>query len=331
MPTKMACMADTAARTMRLLSLLQRRRYWPGPELAGRLEVSERTLRRDIERLRMLGYSVVSDRGVDGGYQLESAAGLAPLLVDDDEAVALAVGLNLAGQVSADLAEAATGALAKVLALLPPEQRRRAETLRAATASGPGGRPGGPALDVLATVAGACRDRVRLRFEYCAADGTESERYVEPYGLVAFGPRYYVVAWDPDRDDWRTFRLDRMTVPRPSRNPFVPRPLPADDLHAYVRQRQRDVPAAHRVIVDIERPGDDLRATYGRWVDVSDLEPGRCRVTIDADDFTWPLHILANVDAPFELIEPGALAERLHSVAGRFADAAAQVRADGRA
>jgi predicted DNA-binding transcriptional regulator YafY len=319
----MGAMADTAARTMRLLSLLQRRRYWPGPELAARLEVSERTLRRDIDRLRTLGYSVVSDRGVDGGYQLESAAGLAPLLVDDDEAVALAVGLNLAGQGSTDLAEAATGALAKVLALLPPEQRRRAETLRETTASGPGGRPGGPALDVLAAVAGACRDHVRLRFGYRAADGAETERYVEPYGLVAFGPRYYLVAFDHDRDDWRTFRLDRMTQPVPARNPFQPRALPADDLHAYVSQRQRDLPAAHRVVVDIERAGDDLRAMYGRWVEVTDQGPGRCRVTIDADDFTWPLHILANVDAPFSLVEPVALADRLRSVAARFVAASA--------
>src|SRR5262245_16033824 len=159
-------MADTTARTMRLLTLLQRRRYWPGPELARRLEVSDRTLRRDVERLRTLGYSVASDRGVDGGYQLESTSGLAPLLVDNDEAVALAVGLNLAAQGSLELAEASVGALSKVLALLPAEQRRRAEAVRAATSVRLGPSSTGPALDVLAAFAAACRDQVRLSFAY---------------------------------------------------------------------------------------------------------------------------------------------------------------------
>src|SRR5690606_5474774 len=142
-------MADTASRTMRLLSLLQRRRYWPGRELAERLEVSPRTLRRDVERLRSLGYAVDSDRGVDGGYRLESTAGLAPLLVDNDEAVALAVGLHLAAEASQELAEASVGALTKVLALLPAEQRRRAETVRAAMATAPGVASVGPPLGVL--------------------------------------------------------------------------------------------------------------------------------------------------------------------------------------
>src|SRR5215211_1218545 len=226
---------------MRLLTLLQRRRYWPGPELAGRLEVSERTLRRDIDRLRVLGYSVASDRGVDGGYQLESASGLAPLLVDGDEAVALAVGLNLAAEGSPELAEASVGALSKVLALLPAEQRRRAETVRDATSVGPGPAPSGPALHVLAAVAASCRDQVRVSFGYRAASGIETDRYIEPYGLVALGRRYYLVSYDLDRADWRTFRLDRMREPRPARTPFTPRPLPADDLREYVRASQRGV------------------------------------------------------------------------------------------
>lgn len=303
---------------MRLLTLLQRRRYWPGPELARRLEISERTLRRDIERLRALGYSVASDRGVEGGYQLESASGLAPLLVDNDEAVALAVGLNLAAQGSPELAEASVGALSKVLALLPADQRRRAESVRDVTAVGLGPSPAGPALDVLATVAAACRDQVRLAFGYRAATGAESERYVEPYGLVALGNRYYLFAHDIDRSDWRTFRLDRMADPRPARTPFTPRPLPTDDLREYVRASQRSVQARYRVALEVDCPGDEMRTAYGRWVDVDDLGPARCAVTMDTDDFTWPLHILANTDAAFTVVEPAELRQHLAAIAARF-------------
>ena len=314
-------MSDTAARTMRLLTLLYRRRYWPGPELARRLEVSERTLRRDIERLRVLGYSVASDRGVDGGYQLESAAGLAPLLVDGDEAVALAVGLNLAAEGSPELAEASVGALSKVLALLPAEQRRRAETVRDATSVGFNASPIGPGLDLLATVAAACRDQVRLSFAYRAADGAETERYVEPSGLVAFGRRYYLVGYDLERADWRTFRLDRMAQPRPARTPFPARTPPADDLREYVRASQRGIRARHHVVLAVDCPGEALRVAYGRWVDVTDLGTDRCRVTMDTDDFTWPLHILANIDAAFTVVEPAELRQRVAAAAGCFAAA----------
>lgn len=313
-------MADTTARTMRLLTLLQRRRHWPGPELAERLDISERTLRRDIERLRTLGYAVAADRGVDGGYRLESNAGIAPLLVDNDEAVALAVGLSLAAQSSPELAEASVGALSKVLGLLPADQRARAETVSSATSVGLTPTPVAPPLDVLAAVAAACRDGVRIAFGYRAADGAETERYVEPYGLVALGNRYYVVAYDGDRADWRTFRLDRMRDVQPARNPFAPRPLPADDLYEYVRTSQSNVQARHHVVIEIERSESDLRE-YTRWVTVEALGTGRSRVSMDVDDFVWPLHMLANVDAPFSVIEPAELRERVAATAARFAAA----------
>lgn len=314
-------MADTTARTMRLLTLLQRRRYWPGPELADRLDVSARTLRRDVERLRALGYAVESDRGVDGGYRLSSSAGLAPLLVDNDEAVALAVGLHLATQGSQELAEASVGALTKVLALLPAEQRQRAETVRAATAVGPGSAPVGPPLGVLAIVAGACRDHVRLAFAYVAADGAATERYVEPHGLVALGSRYYLVAYDADRRDWRSFRIDRMSDPQPARTPFAPRPLPHADLREYVRQGQRSVASNHRVVIEVSRTADDMRAAYGRWVEVTELGPTRCRLTMDVDDFTWPMFIVANADAEFTVIEPPDLQTKVQRAATTFATA----------
>jgi len=262
---------------------------------------------------------VASDRGVEGGYQLESTAGLAPLLVDNDEAVALAVGLNLAAQGSPELAEASVGALSKVLALLPDQQRRRAETVRGVISFGPMAEPSGPALDVLATVAAACRDQVRLSFEYRAADGVESERYVEPYGVVALGARYYLVSFDLERSDWRTFRLDRVSQPRPARSPFSPRPLPTADLSEYVRSSRRNVPSRYHVVLELALPAETVRSKYRRWVEVEPLTPTTCRVTMDTDDFTWPLHILANADADFIVVEPAELRTRVSALAERLA------------
>jgi len=314
-------MADTTTRALRLLSLFQRRRYWPGPELARRLEVSDRTLRRDVDRLRALGYPVVAERGAGGGYRLEAGEGLAPLLLDDDEAVALAVGLHLAARGESELAEASISALAKVLALLPATQRHRAEAVRT-TALGPEPPADTPALGVLATVADACRDQVRLSFTYRAANGAETERYVEPCRLVAVGYRWYLVAYDDDRADWRTFRVDRLDDPKAARNSFVPRDPPAEDLHAFVRSRFRAWSHAHRVVAEVERPAAELRDRYGQWVTVEELSADWCRVTIDTDHLDWAIHILAGVDADFTVQEPPDLQPRLAEVAERFARAA---------
>lgn len=311
-------MADTASRTMRLLSLLQRRRYWPGPELAARLDVSPRTLRRDVERLRNLGYAIESDRGVDGGYRLDSTTGLAPLLVDNDEAIALAVGHHLAAEASQELAEASVGALTKVLALLPATQRRRAEDVRAAMATAPGVSSTGPPLGVLAVVAGACRDAVRLSFDYVAADGVESRRYVEPHGLVSVGPRYYLVAYDLDRTDWRSFRLDRMSDPRPARTAFPPRELPHPNLREYVLSGLRGNRARFHVVMEIDRPADELRAAYGRWAEIDAVDRSVSRVVMDVEELTWPLYVLADVRAPFRVVSPPELADRVAEVAARF-------------
>src|SRR5689334_17865025 len=196
-------MANTSARMLRLLSLLQTHRYWPGAELADRLEVSPRTLRRDVDRLRELGYPVDAARGVAGGYQLQAGAAVPPLLLDDEEAVAIAIGLrSAAAGAVAGFEETSVRALAKVIQLLPPRLRRRIDALQAATA--PGGTGDGPALDAIAltTVAMACRGEERLRFEYAARDGAETPRHVEPHRLVSLGRRWYLVAWDLDRGDW---------------------------------------------------------------------------------------------------------------------------------
>ena len=264
----------------------------------------------------------MADRGAAGGYRLEPGEGLAPLLLDDDEAVALAVGLHLAARGATELAEASISALAKVLALLPTSQRQRAEAVRT-TVLGPEPPVDTHVLGVLAVVADACRDQVRLSFAYRAADGAETERYVEPCRLVAIGYRWYLVAYDADRSDWRTFRVDRLRNPKPARNSFPPREPPADDLHAYVHSRLRARNHAYRVVAEVDRPANDLRERYGRWVDVEEILPSRSRLTIDTDHLDWAVHILAGIDAPFKVQEPSELRQRLALVAERFAQAAA--------
>ncbi len=317
-------MADTGARTLRLLGLLQRRRWWPGQALADQLGVSPRTLRRDIDRLRSLGYAVAAAPGVDGGYRLEGGTGDTPLLIDDDEAVAIAVGLRLAAQQSDELAEAALGAVTKVIDSLSAERRRRLETLAATTSVGRWpGQTVGPPIEVLATVSGACRDQVRLSFAYRAADGTASDRYVEPCGVVILGGRSYLVAFDLDRDDWRTFRLDRMRDPRAARNTFPDRPWPADDLADYVQRSMRDAPGRTRVVIDVDGPGDDLRRRFGRWVSVIDADQGCCRVTMDADSMDRLVQFVAPLDHDFRVVEPDALRDRLAAFATRLASATA--------
>ena len=213
-------MTMTSGRLLRLLSLLQARRYWPGDELADRLEVSGRTIRRDVERLRELGYPVDATTGPDGGYRLEAGTAMPPLLLDDDEAVAIAVGLRTAAGASVTgIEETSVRALVKLEQVLPPHLRRRVNALGSATRRSPAG-PDGTQVDpeALTVIAGACRDRERLRFAYTARDGAETRRHVEPLSLVNLGRRWYLVAWDCDRRDWRTFRMDRIPkLPRTRR------------------------------------------------------------------------------------------------------------------
>jgi predicted DNA-binding transcriptional regulator YafY len=231
MCAKMGSMGSTSTRTLQLLSLLQTRRYWAGAELAERLGISQRTLRRDIDRLRELGYPVQAQRGVEGGYQLAAGASLPPLLVDDDEAVALAVGLQTAAQGTVEgLGDASVTALAKVVQVMPPRLRRRMEALAAMTvpAAWDGGAPLNVDADVLTSVALACRDAERLRFSYGTADGLVTEREVEPHRVVSLGRRWYLVCYDLGRHDWRSFRA----APAPgsvraSCPPRTPRPSSA--------------------------------------------------------------------------------------------------------
>src|SRR6266536_2500149 len=222
-------MTETSSRLLELLSLLQGRRDWPGDELASRLEVSGRTVRRDIERLRRLGYPVESLTGPAGGYRLRAGSAMPPLLLDDDEAIAIAVGLRTAAGASVTgIEESAIRALVKLEQVLPAHLRRRVAALGSATVVPP---PGGPTVDPqqLTTIAAACRDCECLRFDYASRDGTATRREVEPHALVNRGRRWYLVAWDRQRGVWRTFRVDRLERAEPTGPRFTARSLPAAD------------------------------------------------------------------------------------------------------
>jgi predicted DNA-binding transcriptional regulator YafY len=327
----MKTMANTSTRTLRLLSLLQAKRYWPGGELADRLGVSPRTLRRDVDRLRELGYPVEAQRGVDGGYQLAAGAALPPLVVDDEEAVALAVGLQAAAQGPVEgIADSSVRALAKVVQVMPGRLRRRVEALAAMTVpaawdgSGAQVTPNRTALDpaVLTTIALACRDSERIRFGYTSATGVQSSRHVEPHRLVSLGRRWYLVGYDLDRQDWRSFRLDRLSEPSGSGARFRPRELPAEDAAAFVRAGISSAWNTYEVDVVVDAPADQVRARIGRWATVDPAGGGRCRVRMSTDSLDWPLMALGTVGAEFSVVSPPELVDQVRDWGGRFSRAA---------
>ncbi|HET6530125.1 MAG TPA: YafY family protein [Actinoplanes sp.] len=300
-------MANTSARMLRLLSLLQTHRYWPGAELADRLEVSPRTLRRDVDRLRELGYPVDASRGVAGGYQLQAGAAVPPLLLDDEEAVAIAVGLRTAAAGGViGFEETSVRALAKVIQLLPPRLRRRIDALQAVTS--PGVWAGGPTLDAgaLTTIAMAIRGEERLRFEYQPRDGDASHRYVEPHRLVSLGRRWYMIAWDLDRGDWRSFRVDRLSAPALTGARFRPREIPGGDPVEWLRSRLATIPQKYDVSVRVEAPADKVKSFVGQWATVEPLGTA-CRLRMNVDDLSWPVMVLGSLSAPFTIESPAAL------------------------
>src|ERR1700682_1029450 len=297
-------MANTSSRTLRLLSLLQTHRYWPGNELADRLEVSVRTLRRDVDRLRELGYPVDAHRGVDGGYQLAAGAAMPPLLLDDEEAVALAIGLRTAALGAiAGIEEASIRALTKVQQVMPPRLRRRIEALRDVTV--PAAWGAGPTIDAgaLTTVAQACRDEERIRFAYTAQGGEQTARHVEPYRLVSLGRRWYLGAFDLTRQDWRTFRLDRMATPRSTgmRVSPIPRVLPAKDAAAFVRAGFCNLSmTSHVCEALIHASAATVRTMVGQWATIEEVDAQRCRLRMTADNLDGPTLALGSVGGGFE-------------------------------
>ncbi len=315
-------MAATSSRTLRLLSLLQNHRYWAGGELAGRLQVSVRTLRRDVDRLRELGYPVRSNRGVDGGYQLEAGAAMPPLLLDDDEAVGLTVALQSAAATSdAAVAESSLRALAKLSQVMPPRLRRRVDALRDTTDTSLWTSPEpGPNTDptLLVTLALLCRDRERLRFRYVSHGGESTERQVEPLRLVSLGRRWYLAAFDLDRQDWRTFRTDRINEPRGTGSRFVARRLPGSDPAAFVRDGVSSNWSQIEVEAVITAPDDQVRTLVGRWATIEPIDASHCRLLMKVESLDWSALVLGSVDAEFRVIRPPALIDLLEEWSIRF-------------
>lgn len=314
-------MANTSTRTLRLLSLLQTHRYWQGGELAERLGISVRTLRRDIDRLRELGYPVEAQRGVDGGYQLAAGAALPPLLIDDEEAVALAVGLQAAAQGAVEgIAESSVRVLAKVVRVMPARLRHRVEALRTMTVPVGWGDPAATSVDpgVLTAVALACRDHEQLRFTYTAADGRRSERHIEPHRLVCLGRRWYLVAYDLTRHDWRSFRVDRLTAPEATGARFRPRDLPAADAAEFVRARFDNLPRPYRVEAVVDAPAAVVRDRIGHWCTVEEVDAEHCRIRMTTHSLDWPAMALGVCGADFRVLGPPELLGHIREWGTRF-------------
>ncbi|MEZ5120840.1 MAG: YafY family protein [Solirubrobacterales bacterium] len=318
-------MPDPTSRMLRLLTLLQTHRFWPGTELADRLDVSPRTLRRDIDRLRELGYPVDATRGAAGGYRLQAGSDLPPLLLDDDEAVAIAVGLRTAaGGSIAGIEETSVRALAKLEQVLPARLRRRVNTLQTVTV--PLAFAAGETVDpqTLTILAQACRDSERLQFDYRRRDGESATRAVEPHRLVSVGRRWYLVAWDVHRADWRTFRLDRLTAPRTSGARFNPRALPAEDAAAFVRRSLQSIPTRYEAAVTVSAPAaavaERMRPFGGR---VEPIDGERCRLRMGGDSLPWLAAGIALLECDFELHGPPELVDWLRGLQRRLADGVA--------
>lgn len=331
-------MSTTSGRLLSLLSLLQARRDWPSALLAERLEVSRRTIRRDVERLRGLGYPVRATLGPDGGYRLDAGAELPPLLFDDDQAVALAVALQLAAVSGAAVAEAASRALATVRQVMPSRLRRRVDSVQFVGMPRAGGVPIDTA--VLVAVTEAVRAHERLRFDYQPVTGSATadpaRRVVEPHEVLSRAGRWYLLAWDLERDDWRTFRVDRMTPVIPTGPRFTPREVPSGDPATFVASRFHGNPdptagerwpCEGRAVLRCAAADVMPYLPDGR---VEPLGPTRCRVATGAWSWAGLAASIAEADADIEEVEPAELAKAFAALARRAAAAAASAPSGGR-
>jgi predicted DNA-binding transcriptional regulator YafY len=324
-------MSETSSRLLELLSLLQARRDWPGAELADRLEVSRRTIRRDVERLRGLGYPVESLTGPAGGYRLRAGTAMPPLLLDEDEAIAIAVGLRTAARASVTgIEETSIRALVKLEQVLPAHLRRRVAALGSATVAAP---VTGPTVDPqhLTVIAAACRDSERLRFAYRSRDGSDSRREVEPHSLVNLGRRWYLVAWDRQRDDWRTFRVDRLDRPAATGKTFTERKLPAKDASAYVARSISGAPSRFEARVTVHASAAELASRLPPyWGTFEAIDAGSCEFRAGDDDLGWLAMRVAMLGVDVEVHEPPELIEHLRTLARRLRRAAAPPAPAGR-
>jgi predicted DNA-binding transcriptional regulator YafY len=312
-------MPGTSARLLRLLSLLQARRDWTGAELAARLGVTARTIRNDVERLRGLGYPVGARPGVAGGYRLGAGGALPPLLLDDDEAVAVAVGLRAAASSSiAGIEETSVRALVKLQQVLPSRLRRKVSAFQSSALPMPSR---GPRVDpdVLTVIAGACRDSETLRFDYRSHSGTASRRSVEPYRLVSDRQRWYLVAWDTGRDAWRTFRVDRIEPRTPAGPRFTPRALPPDrEIAAQVARGIGEATWRYRARVIVHAPAAHVRGRMPIPVEVEPLGEDRCAFEPGSDHPEMLALYLGLLGADFTIVDSPELIAALRRLTGRY-------------
>ncbi|HEY8001653.1 MAG TPA: YafY family protein [Solirubrobacterales bacterium] len=317
-------MSGTSSRLLELLSLLQGRRDWPGAELAERLAVAGRTIRRDMERRRGLGYPVESLTGPAGGYRLRAGTAMPPLLLDDDEAIAIAVGLRTAARSSVTgIEETSVRALVKLEQVLPAHLRRRVSALGSATIAPPAA---GPTVDPqqLTVIATACRDSECLRFAYRSRDGTETRREVEPHSLVNLGRRWYLVAWDRRREDWRTFRIDRLGRPASTGVAFAARKLPAGDAAAYVEQSISGRPHRYAARVTVQASMEEITSRLpSYWGTFEPIDAHSCEYRAADDDLGWLAMRVAMLGVESTVHEPPELIDHLRTLARRL-DRAAQ-------
>ncbi|MCI2957073.1 WYL domain-containing protein [Agromyces atrinae] len=318
----------TTSRLLTLLSLLQTRRDWPGAVLAERLSISHRTVRRDVERLRAMGYRIEATMGPDGGYRLEAGSELPPLLFDDDQAIAIAVALRSATVSGVGIEEAALRALTTVKNVMPSRLRLRLDALEFTAMAGTDGDRARVAPEVLVTISSAIRAREVLRFDYSAQatdDGTyRPPRSVEPHHLVTRAGHWYLVAWDRDRDAWRTFRVDRLTPRTPSGPRFEPRALPTDDVAAYLQAQFRGStstawPCIGTVI--LHRPAAEVLPFAGDGI-VEDSGPEHTRLTAGSWSWIALAASLLRFDTELDLVGPPELIDAFAELATRTARAA---------
>jgi predicted DNA-binding transcriptional regulator YafY len=312
-------MLETSARLLRLLSVLQTRRDWTSAELATRLGVTTRTIRNDVDRIRRLGYPVEARPGVAGGYRLGAGGTLPPLLLDDEEAVAIAIGLRTAASGSiAGIEETSVRALAKLQQVLPSRLRHRVSAFGSHMLRMPSP---GPQVDpdVLTVIASACRDHERLRFDYRTHSGAASQRSVEPYRLINDRRRWYLVAWDMDRDGWRTFRVDRIDPRTPAGPRFTPRALPPDqEIAAQVARGVGEATWRYRARVIVHAPATWVQGRLPIPIEVESLGDDRCVFQPGSDHPQMLALYLGMLDADFEIVDSPELVDALGKLASRY-------------